>query len=236
MKEKQELGPIEIRLDHFFSVMACVLGILFFVDRALGCFTNCFKDSIIRTCVSNGIMNVTLTVFLFGLYRFQRWPSINPVKMGPIDCLVVGIIGVIQLFLLVWIISIPWERVLSSLQRILEFECQEQPIIIALREGLAHEGQLFGIILLVVILVPFFEELLFRYFLYRFLKSRMSQLRAILLTGFIFALLHFNLTAFVLLWVMGIFLISLYEHHGNLVPCIMVHGLFNYISILAVVF
>jgi membrane protease YdiL (CAAX protease family) len=236
MKEKQELRPIEIELDHFFSVMACVFWILFFMLQILGHFTNYFKDKIIQECVFNGIMNVTLTIFLFGLYRFRKWPSINPLKMGFLDCLVAGVMGVLQLFPLAQIIGALWKKVLLSLQCLLEFECVEQPIVVALRAELTHEEQLWGIILSTVIIVPLFEELLFRYFFYRFWKSRMSIWGATLLTAFVFALLHFNLAALVPLLVMGIFLTFLYERHGNLIPCIMVHGLFNYISILAAVF
>jgi membrane protease YdiL (CAAX protease family) len=236
MEEKQGLGPIEIQLDHFFSVMACVFWILFFMGRTLGCFTNHLEDSIIRECVFNGTLNITLTVFLFLLYRFKRWPSINPLKMNPLDCLVAGVKGVVQLFPLAQMIGALWKKVLLSLQCLLEFDCVEQPIVVALRAELTREGQLWGIILSTVIIVPLFEELLFRYFFYRFWKSRISTWGATLLTASVFALLHFNLAAFVPLWIMGIFLTFLYERYGNLIPCIMVHGLFNCISILVAVF
>jgi membrane protease YdiL (CAAX protease family) len=236
MKEEQKLESIKIELDHFFSVMACVFWILFFMIRILGYFTKYFEDSIIRECVFNGIMNIMLTVFLSGLFRFQQWPSINPSKMVFWDCLVAGVMGVVQLFPLAQIMGALWRKVLLSLQCLLEFDCVEQPIVVALRAELTRESQLWGIILSTVIIVPFVEELLFRYFFYRFWKSRMSTCGAMLLTASIFALLHFNLAALVPLWVMGIFLTLLYERYGNLIPCIMVHGLFNYISILTVVF
>jgi membrane protease YdiL (CAAX protease family) len=155
--------------------------------------------------------------------------------MGFGDCLVAGVIGIMQLFPLVQIIGMLWRKVLLSLQCLLEFDCVEQSIIVTLRTQLTQKEQLWGIILSIVVLVPIVEELFFRYFFYRFWKSRISTWRATLLTAFIFALLHFNLMALVPLWIVGIFLTFLYERYGNLIPCILVHGLFNYISIVTAV-
>jgi membrane protease YdiL (CAAX protease family) len=63
----------------------------------------------------------------------------------------------------------------------------------------------------------------------------MSPRRAMLGVAFMFPLLRFNLAAFLPLFVMGLFLVLLYELCGNLVPCVMVHRVFNYVSILLVV-
>ncbi|MDR3317686.1 MAG: CPBP family intramembrane metalloprotease, partial [Puniceicoccales bacterium] len=74
-----------------------------------------------------------------------------------------------------------------------------------------------GLLLRMTVFAPIAEEIFFRYFLYRFFKSKMTALGAMLLTASIFALLHFNVAAFFPLLVMGMFLSSLYEHYGNLV-------------------
>ncbi|MDR1906993.1 MAG: CPBP family intramembrane metalloprotease [Puniceicoccales bacterium] len=234
MKEKQELGPIELPLDRFFSIIAGLFWAVFLVSIF---FKSCFQDQdpIIKLCVLDGLLNIMAMALLFWFYHSQKWPSISPLKMHPLDCLVAGIMGVLQLFPLSCMTSILWQKLLSSLQYMLNIDCVEQPLLVLLRSQLTHEGQFLGIILLVVILAPIAEEIFFRYFLYRSWKAYMSPRRAMLGVAFIFALLHFNLAAFVPLFVMGIFLTLLYERCGNLVPCVLVHGVFNYVSILLVV-
>ncbi|MDR2812277.1 MAG: CPBP family intramembrane metalloprotease [Puniceicoccales bacterium] len=235
MEEKEKLKPIKLQLDHFFSVLASIIWLALFIVLSLNHFKSWFGDSIIQICVSGGMVNIAITVLLFWFYYSQKWPLMNPLKMHPLDCLVKGVIGVIQLFPLSYMIGIVWQKIVLSLRYALNVDCEEQPMLVFLRSDLTHEGQFWGIILLAVILAPIAEEIFFRYFLYRFGKSHMSSRQITLLTAFIFALLHFNLAAFASLWVMGIFLTFLYEYYGNLIPCIIAHSLFNCVSILSAV-
>jgi membrane protease YdiL (CAAX protease family) len=234
-ERKKELRPIKLQLNHFFSILAGIIWIIFFINWISNRFTDRFGDLIMRICVSGGIINIVMMAFLFLLRRFLKWSPMNPLKMHPLDCLSTGVIGVVQFFPLAYMIGTLWQKILLSLQYILNIDCVEQPILVLLRKGLTCERQFLGIIFLTVVLAPIAEEIFFRYFFYRFWKLHMSSQRAMLLAAFVFALLHFNLAAFVPLWVMGIFLTFLYERYGNLVPCILVHSLFNYISILVMV-
>ncbi|MDR1590587.1 MAG: CPBP family intramembrane metalloprotease [Puniceicoccales bacterium] len=234
MPKKQGLEPIEIELDQLFTILAWAFWIIFFVSviRNYDFFLERISDTIIRTCIFEGIGNILVVVLLFGICRSRRWPAMNPLRMSFLNSLVVGVVGVMQLFPLAQVIGMLWQKVLSALQRLWEIECVEQPILALWRTELVNEGQFWGMMFLVVVLVPITEEVFFRYFFYRFWKSRLSPWRATLLVSFIFALLHFNLMAFIPLWGMGMFLTFLYERYGNLVPCVLVHGVFNYISLL----
>jgi membrane protease YdiL (CAAX protease family) len=78
-----------------------------------------------------------------------------------------------------------------------------------------------------LLLAPILEELLFRYGLYRFLKSKWSARKSCWVTSGIFALVHSHWLSFVPLFGMSVFLIHLYERQKNLMPCIGVHMLFN---------
>ncbi|MDR0418108.1 MAG: CPBP family intramembrane metalloprotease [Puniceicoccales bacterium] len=235
MEERRELEFIRLRLDHFFLIFVGLWGMVFFIGWIFNYFTNCFKDSIIKLCVSGGLQNIAATVLLFQLYRFQKWPSMNPLKMHPLDCLVIGVRGLVQLLPLSYVTGALWQKIVSSLKYVLNVDCVEQPLLALLRSKLTHGRQFYGIVFLIMVLAPVTEEMFFRYFLYRSWKSYMPSRQAMLLTAFVFALLHFNLAAFLSLWVMGIFLTFLYERCGNLLPCIIVHGLFNYVSVLLVI-
>jgi membrane protease YdiL (CAAX protease family) len=235
MEKKRELEPINLQLDYFFSILASAIWMTFFIGWVLEHFKDWVGNPIMQMCVSGGIMNVAVAAFLFGVSRSQKWPSMGPSKMHPLDSLIAGVRGMIQLFPLSYAIGILWQKILLSLRYVLNIDCTEQPMLALLRTELGHENQFWGIIFLTVVLAPIAEEIFFRYFLYRFGKSHMSSRRAAFLAAFVFALLHGNLVAFAPLWAVGAFLTFLYEYCGNLVPCIIAHSLFNYIAILLVI-
>jgi membrane protease YdiL (CAAX protease family) len=231
-EKKQELCPIELPLDRFFSIITYFSVAIFLVSILLA---NCFEGGALGLLVSSGLVDILAVAFIFGLYRSEGWPPLNPQKMHPVECFVVGVRGVLQLFLLLCAVNFLWQAVLSSLEHMFNVEYVEQPLLRVLRLHLADEWQFLGIILSTVVFAPIAEEVFFRYFLYRSLKLHMPSRRAMLLVAFTFALLHFNFAAFVSLLIVGIFLTIFYEYCGNLIPCILVHSLFNYISIVLTV-
>ncbi len=74
---------------------------------------------------------------------------------------------------------------------------------------------------------PVFEEIVFRGILWPMLRDRGFRVAGCLVASFLFALIHFNLAAFVPLWLLGIFWTWLYEKTGDLVAPMLSHGLFN---------
>jgi membrane protease YdiL (CAAX protease family) len=126
-------------------------------------FKNYFQDGIIKLCVLGGLLNIVAITLLFWFYHFQKWASISPLKTHPLDWFVAEIMGVRQLFRLSCTTDILWQKLLSSLQYILNIDCMEQPLLVLLRLQLTHDEQFWGIILLIVILAPIAEEILFRY-------------------------------------------------------------------------
>lgn len=103
----------------------------------------------------------------------------------------------------------------------------------------ASKPALFALILSVVFIVPFIEELLFRGFLQNWLKNSLGVKKAILLTSLIFAMFHFapeqgvgNIELIVSLFVLSCFLGFIYERQKSLWASISMHGLFNALSII----
>ncbi|HEV3272082.1 MAG TPA: type II CAAX endopeptidase family protein [Candidatus Methylacidiphilales bacterium] len=86
---------------------------------------------------------------------------------------------------------------------------------------------IFDFLVYAALIAPVIEELFFRGFLMGFLKNHMSAWPAIVLSGGIFAIAHFNIGAVVPLWFLGVVLGVAYEHTGCLVVPIVIHGCFN---------
>jgi uncharacterized protein len=77
------------------------------------------------------------------------------------------------------------------------------------------------------IAAPIFEELLFRGFLLPSLTRYVSTSNAVLLSGFIFALVHLSLSEVLPLTVLGVILGFVYARTQNLLASMLLHSLWN---------
>ncbi|MDR2779101.1 MAG: CPBP family intramembrane metalloprotease [Puniceicoccales bacterium] len=82
-------------------------------------------------------------------------------------------------------------------------------------------------IIIAVAIAPILEEIIFRGFIYRTLKGYGNKLSALGFTSLIFALMHWNLSAFAGLFVLGICLIQVYERNSDIREPMLIHALFN---------
>ena len=81
--------------------------------------------------------------------------------------------------------------------------------------------------LFATVLGPILEEIFFRGFMYSAIKKKTGIIGAILLSSFLFSILHTNVIGFLPIMVLGILLAILYEKTGSLIPSIMVHMIHN---------
>ena len=70
---------------------------------------------------------------------------------------------------------------------------------------------------------PVVEELLFRGFLQSAVKTTFGKLKAILISGFLFALVHLNAHVFLQIFILGLLLAYIFEKTGSLIAPITVH-------------
>ena len=97
----------------------------------------------------------------------------------------------------------------------------------------------FAVALAVIVVAPVAEELFFRAFFYRALRTRLSVLLAALIDGVVFGALHFQGTdTAVILPVIAVFGVGqclVYERTGSLFAVIAIHAAFNTVAMLPVV-
>ena len=74
---------------------------------------------------------------------------------------------------------------------------------------------------------PFFEEIIFRGFLYSSLKMKWGIFPAILVSAFVFAFIHFDKGGALMLFALGPVLAVSYERSRSLLPAMIAHGLWN---------
>ena len=105
----------------------------------------------------------------------------------------------------------------------------EQPIV-----QLIRQGSVFTIALLapvMILLAPLGEELCFRYAVFKKLEYHAGPFPAALLTSLLFAAAHMNLQVFPSLFLLGLWLSTLYRRTGSLFAPVAAHALFNSVSL-----
>lgn len=81
--------------------------------------------------------------------------------------------------------------------------------------------------LTLAVLAPFFEEIVFRGFLYSTLRQYFRPFFSNLISAMAFAFIHFDQGGLLMLFVIGIVLAWVYERSRSLVPSMVAHGLWN---------
>lgn len=104
----------------------------------------------------------------------------------------------------------------------------ENPQIEALTGGSTLSlSELGALMILVAVVAPIVEELFFRGMLYPVLRRRWSAPVAIIVNGFLFALIHVIPILLPGLFFVGIVLAWVRERSGSVIPCIVIHALQN---------
>ncbi|MGE5265317.1 MAG: lysostaphin resistance A-like protein [Acidobacteriota bacterium] len=89
-------------------------------------------------------------------------------------------------------------------------------------------------LLVAAVIAPIAEEIFFRGFMYGGLRGRIGVIGATVVSTLFFTALHFSLELFIPIFVLGIFLVWLYEHTGSLYPGIFLHAANNGLSLILV--
>ena len=109
---------------------------------------------------------------------------------------------------------------------------QEQAAVAIFRSGTPL--QISILMPATVILAPIGEEFCFRYALYKKLEYHFGPLHGVWLTSLIFAAAHLNLQVFPSLFLLGLWLTSLYRRTGSLLAPMIAHAMFNGLSVLLI--
>ncbi len=120
--------------------------------------------------------------------------------------------------------------VVDSVLRMFGIEPEQQDII----SNLLSEDSLWVLAFMVffgMLAAPIIEELLFRGFLQSAVRTTCSGLQTIFISGFVFALIHWNAHVFLQIFVLGLMLAYLFEKTGSLVAPITVHICHNTVTL-----
>lgn len=95
-------------------------------------------------------------------------------------------------------------------------------------------GELFFIFVAVVVIASFTEEMLFRGFFQGSLERVTDATKAVMVTAFVFAFVHFNPWWFVEILILGVLLGVLVWRSGSVFPAVTVHAVYNTLAVVFV--
>ena len=132
-----------------------------------------------------------------------------------------------------FILFIPLLFLVSFLIQYILPEYEQQKIVLNFKRTLLEDK---GILLDVLVIAPIVEEIIFRGYIYRLLKSKIPIVFSMIISSTLFAIIHFNVLSYILLFVLSVFLTYTYERNGSIVCPIIIHSLFNLIMCIFIIY
>jgi hypothetical protein len=204
------------------------LGILIFVGVTIargGNLDNLIEPTISQTLALTLLEAVALIlgVYLFGIRRRNlSWESVG-LRSTTWSWVLISVI--------VTLILIPIVGLITLAVLFLSGQPLDNPQLdFLLPEGLSALDAIF-MLLLAGIVAPFGEELLFRGVIYTFLRERWGIWLSVLLSSFLFGLIHGNVAIGVTGFLLGVVAAIVYEYSKSLWTAVVVHAINNSLKI-----
>ena len=184
-------------------------------------------DQIVESLYANvckmTILSSLVTILAVGvIFLARRLPIGEQIRLKPVAPRTLGLIALfgaaLQVVISVTVDTIPWPQ--SWLDALLQ-----------VNDFLLSESLLLQV-LAVVILGPITEELIFRGLVHTRLRRAFPPLVAALLSGVAFGIVHGNMIQFFYAAALGVVLGLVMERYDSLLPCILIHIVFNGTSFL----
>ena len=116
---------------------------------------------------------------------------------------------------------------ISIASELLLHEYDEQKIVKYFKENEIYMIDLIN----TVIIAPIVEEIVFRGMLYRLLKSYLPIAMSMVISSFIFSIVHDNVLVSIVLFALGILLCFSYEMYKSICFPVLIHSLFNLVML-----
>lgn len=124
--------------------------------------------------------------------------------------------------------------VCTKISELCGLDLPRQDLILILTSPQTGVGARVAITLFALFEAPLLEEAIFRRFVFRNLMriGAVGPAAAAVVSGAIFALVHFNVVTFLPLWLLGAALAVIYHRTGRIAVPMTIHFLFNLVNIL----
>lgn len=184
-----------------------------------------------RDLIDSAALTIGLLLVLAGFLRLRRLDlgSLGGFsQMGFFRTAITGGVLILAAYPLIFLADIVTQRLLRS-------QPEKQAIVEMFSQSSTLEQRIL-IIVLAVSLAPLAEEFIFRFFMYGVLKRYFGKVIAVVASALLFAAVHAHLPSFAPLFVLGSCFAIAYEWSGSILVPMMMHALFNAITLTALAF
>lgn len=209
-------------LPDFLVFALCVIGGLLLGSSAGGAL--CRMLSLHGTdsaAVGGALAQGGMLAGALGYFRFYPGESFpGPVaRHGMVRAGIGTFLAAMPLLVLT---SIVWRAILQALG----LPAERQALVDLFQQ--AESGPMLALLIsIAVILAPVTEEIVFRAGLFRYARTRLPRVAALVGPALLFAALHANLSSFAPLVVLAVVFSLAYERTGSIAVPIIAHSLFN---------
>ena len=170
------------------------------------------------------LLFLIMMFFLLGKYKSPESFALMEEKNLSFVCFQAILLSFVKFWPVVFIFSV--------LSFLFFSEYSSQEVVQVLKDSSFDKQWI--IVLSALVAAPIVEEFFFRKFLYNVLKFNFGILLAALISSTVFALIHFTVSSFFVLLLLGLFLCYSYEKYGILAAPILSHSLFNFLMIISI--
>ena len=181
--------------------------------------------------IYSAALTIGLLLALAGFLRLRRF-DLNSLggfsRIGFFRTAITGAVLLLAAYPLIFLADVITQRLLRSAP-------QKQAIVEMFSRSSTLEERIL-IIVLAVSLAPLAEEFIFRFFFYGVMKRYLGRTAAVVASALLFAAVHAHLPSFAPLFVLGACFAIAYEWSGSILVPMMMHTLFNAITLTALAF
>ena len=114
----------------------------------------------------------------------------------------------------------------SLVSKTILYEYSEQEIVRNIRIS-NNSTELLSVFIMIVIIAPIIEEIIFRGLVYRVFKGLLGPFFGAVISSILFSFVHLNLLSFPYLFIFGIILCLYYEKEKTIITPILMHSILN---------
>ena len=180
--------------------------------------------------MTNGLLNIAILCFFVMMFV---WRGENVVEMFGLSrlngrgiAIWGGVVGVLAIPLVMIVGLVSNGLLIPKLG-----ELPPQPVVAAFMDNSDLVFRL-AMLVMVVVIAPVFEEVLYRGYLYGVSKRFTDRFFAVVFSSSVFALVHSGMITVIPIFTLAVFLALAYELSGCLVVPIVIHMLFNLANVI----
>lgn len=197
-----------------------VTGLLFILMVSLGAIVLLLPGVSVGFLLIGGELLLFLPVWWLGLRPYRAsWQSLG-LRRFSLDSLAIGC----GLMIISWGINVIYALFLSV------FSLTIQPDFSLLFTDVSST---WGVMIGGALVAPIVEEIIFRGFIFAGLRDQFGWKKSALISSLLFAVIHFQWTAFLPILILGLIFAYLYQRSGSIWPAIFMHLSSNAIALSA---